>query len=123
MVTYLARRLVEAIPVIFGVSVLVFLLIHLIPGDPAFAILGERATEENVAALRERLGLNEPLYEQYAIWIGHMLQGDLGHTVRGNIPVANGCSRFRHIELSLVALTIATRWCAHRHLSGIKRNP
>ena len=125
MATYLARRLIEAIPVIFGVSILVFLLIHMIPGDPAVAILGERATDDNVEAMRERLGLNEPLYEQYFIWAGNMIQGDLGHTVRGNIPVADEIgSRFpATIELSLLALTIAILVGVPMGiLSGIKRN-
>ena len=71
MANYFARRIIEAIPVIIGVSILVFMLIHFIPGDPALALLGERATEENVQAIRDRLGLNEPLYEQYFIWIGN----------------------------------------------------
>lgn len=110
MSKYLIRRTLESIPVIIGVSILVFLLLRLIPGDPAIAILGERATPENVAQIRERLGLNKPLPEQYMIWVGNMLQGDLGHTVRGNIPIANELrSRFpATVELSLVALTLAT---------------
>lgn len=110
MTKYLVRRLFEAIPVIVGVSILVFLLIHFIPGDPALAMLGERATEENVQAIRDRLGLNEPLYVQYFIWVGNILQGDLGNTVRGNIPVTNEIrSRFpATIELSLAALLIAS---------------
>lgn len=62
MTTYLVRRLLEAIPVLFGVSILVFLFIHMIPGDPAVSLLGERATEENVERIRERLGLNKPLF-------------------------------------------------------------
>ncbi len=109
MTKYLVRRLIESIPVIVGVSVLVFMLLHLIPGDPATTMLGERATPENVEALRERLGLNKPLYEQYFIWAGNLLQGDLGNTVRGNIPVANEItSRFpATIELALSALVIA----------------
>lgn len=110
MSRYLVRRLLETLPVIIGVSILVFLLIRLIPGDPAVAMLGERASEENVAAIRERLGFNKPIAEQYFIWIGHMLQGDLGNTVRGNIPIARElASRFpATIELSLSALTLAT---------------
>ncbi|NWG15205.1 MAG: ABC transporter permease [Chloroflexi bacterium] len=110
MSKYIIRRALESIPVIIGVSILVFLLLRLIPGDPAVAILGERATPENVAAIRERLGLNKPLPEQYVIWIGNLLQGDLGNTVRGNIPIANELrSRFpATIELSLVAITLAS---------------
>ena len=65
MTVYILRRLVATIPVLFGVSLLVFSFIHLIPGDPALAMLGEHATEENVQRIRERLGLNEPLPVQY----------------------------------------------------------
>ncbi len=110
MARFLARRTLEAIPVIVGVSILVFMLMHLIPGDPATAILGERATEENIQALRERLGLNKSLPEQYLLWAGRMLQGDLGNTVRGNIPVADEISsRFpATIEMSVAAMIIAT---------------
>ncbi|GIL12363.1 MAG: peptide ABC transporter permease [Chloroflexota bacterium] len=110
MSKYIIRRALESVPVIIGVSILVFMLLRLIPGDPAIAILGERATPENIAAIRERLGLNKPLPEQYIIWIGNLLQGDLGNTVRGNIPIANELrSRFpATIELSLVAITLAT---------------
>lgn len=125
MAKYLARRLIEAIPVVFGVSVLVFMLLHLIPGDPALAILGERATEDNIEAVRERLGLNKPLHEQYLIWAGNMLQGDLGYTVRGNIPVANEIrARFpATLELSLVALSFAMLiGIPIGILSAIKRN-
>lgn len=110
MSTYLIRRIVESLPVVFGVSVLVFLLLRLIPGDPAIALLGERASAENVAAIRERLGLDKPLPEQYVIWLGRLLQGDLGNTVRGNIPIANELrNRFpATVELALVAITLST---------------
>jgi len=110
MAKYVARRVIEAIPVIIGVSILVFMLLHLIPGDPAMAILGERATAENIALLRERLGLEKPLYEQYLLWIGRMMQGDLGNTVRGNIPVSHEiAARFpATVELSISALLLST---------------
>lgn len=110
MAQYILRRLFEALPVIFGVSVLVFLLLHFIPGDPATVMLGERASEENVQALRERLGLNRPLPEQYVIWISNIMRGDLGRTIKGNIPVSDEIrSRFpATVELSLFALTLAT---------------
>ncbi len=110
MSTYLIRRIIESIPVVFGVSVLVFMLLRLIPGDPAIALLGERASAENVAAIRERLGLDKPLPEQYVIWVNRLLQGDLGNTVRGNIPIANELrNRFpATVELALVAITLST---------------
>lgn len=62
MTTYIIRRLLETIPVLVGVSILVFFFIHIIPGDPAVTLLGERATEENVERIRERLGLNKPIF-------------------------------------------------------------
>jgi ABC-type dipeptide/oligopeptide/nickel transport system permease component len=84
---YILRRLLTTIPVLFGVSVLVFSFVHLIPGDPAVALLGERASEENVARLREQLGLDDPLYVQYARFlIGKMsfvrVSEDVTYTTR-----------------------------------------
>ncbi|MCU0497599.1 MAG: ABC transporter permease [Anaerolineae bacterium] len=107
---YIFRRILEALPVVIGVSILVFTLVRLIPGDPATVLLGERASPENVAALRERLGLNRSLPEQYFIWIGNILQGDLGTTIRGNVPIAAEIQRRfpATIELSLSALFLAT---------------
>jgi peptide/nickel transport system permease protein len=110
MTKYLIRRALETIPAIIGVSILVFLLIHFIPGDPANAILGERATEEDAAAIHERLGLNKPLYEQYFIWIGNMARGDLGDTIRGGIPIRKELARRfpATAELALTGLLIST---------------
>jgi len=125
MTKFLARRLLESIPVIIGVSILVFLLIHFIPGDPALAMLGERASEENLEAIRERLGLNEPLYQQYFIWVGNMMRGDLGDTVRGNIPIENEiANRFpATVELAVTALIIAVvLGVPIGILSAVKRN-
>lgn len=125
MSRYLIRRTLESIPVIFGVSILVFMLLRLIPGDPAVAMLGERASQANVEAIRERLGLNKPLPEQYVIWMGNLLRGDLGNTVRGNIPISNELShRFpATMELSLVAITLATLiGIPVGILSAVKRN-
>jgi peptide/nickel transport system permease protein len=110
MTKYLVRRTLETIPAILGVSILVFLLIHFIPGDPATAILGERATEEAAERIRDRLGLNEPLYEQYFIWMGNVAQGDFGETIRGGIPISKELSRRfpATAELTLVALFLST---------------
>src|SRR5687767_11138341 len=84
---FLARRLVLTIPVLLGVATLVFALIHLIPGDPAQAMLGETASEEDVQVLRERLGLDRPLVEQYGAFLRGALRGDLGTSLRTNEPV------------------------------------
>lgn len=109
MTKYVIRRFLEALPVLFGVSVLVFMLLHLIPGDPAVVILGERATPERVEEVRDQLGLNRPLYEQYFIWIGNALQGDFGKTINGKIPVTDELKdRFpATIELAVSALFLA----------------
>lgn len=106
---YIVKRLIGLIPVVIGVSICAFLLIHLIPGDPARAILGERATEETMNALREQLGLNDPLYVQYARFMGNVLQGDFGRSVITNNPVIEEfAQRFpATLELSLAAMTIA----------------
>ncbi|GIV80622.1 MAG: peptide ABC transporter permease [Litorilinea sp.] len=78
---YLIQRLLLTVVVLLGVTFAVFLIIHLVPGDPARVILGVQANEENVAALRERLGLNRPFLVQYASWLWHALQGDLGRSL------------------------------------------
>ena len=89
MARYVLRRVLQTIPVLFFASVLVFLLIHFLPGDPALALLGDNATQEMIDAMREKLGLNEPLHIQYLLWIGRVLQGDLGVSVRAAQPVAD----------------------------------
>ncbi|APX88529.1 glutathione ABC transporter permease GsiC [Brevirhabdus pacifica] len=84
---YIARRLLSAVPVLLGITVIVFLIMALIPGDPATAILGSYATPENVARINRELGLDEPLWRQYLIWLGNMLQGDFGQSFALNRPV------------------------------------
>ena len=78
MIRYLAGRLVQIVPVLFGVSLIVFLLVRLIPGDPAISILGSRATPELVARVRDQLGLDLPLWQQYLNYLGNALRGDFG---------------------------------------------
>jgi ABC-type dipeptide/oligopeptide/nickel transport system permease component len=84
---YLTRRLVALAPVLAGVSVVVFLVLHLSPGDPAEIMLGSQATQEDLARLREDLGLTQPLPVQYVRWLGHVLQGDLGRSIWTRRPV------------------------------------
>ena len=88
MGSFLTRRLVLSVPVLLGVATLVFSLIHMIPGDPAQAMLGETASAADVAALRSRLGLDRPLLEQYAAFLGGLARGDLGTSLRTGEPVA-----------------------------------
>ena len=89
MTTYILRRVVALIPVLLGISIIVFLLLRLTPGDPATVMLGERATPEKVAALRAQLGLDRPIYVQYAEYMGRLLHGDLGRSIVSNDPVAD----------------------------------
>jgi peptide/nickel transport system permease protein len=84
---YLARRLLLLVPVLVGVSIVIFGVLHLSPGDPAEIMLGSQATKEDLARLRESLGLNEPLPVQYAHWIGHVVRGDLGRSIWMKRPV------------------------------------
>jgi peptide/nickel transport system permease protein len=77
---YILRRLVSLIPVLLGISFIVFFLIRLIPGDPAATLLGSHATPQAVAALRAQLGLDQPLWSQYLTFMGHLLQGNLGYS-------------------------------------------
>lgn len=87
MQAYILKRLVAVVPVLFGLSIIVFLVMGLIPGDTATAILGSYATPENVERINRDLGLDEPLVQQYAIWIGNVLQGDFGRSFALNRPV------------------------------------
>ena len=87
MAAYIAKRLLAAIPVLFGLSIIVFLIMAMIPGDPATAILGSYATPENVERLNRQLGLDRSIPEQYFIWIGNILQGDFGRSMSLNRPV------------------------------------
>jgi peptide/nickel transport system permease protein len=82
MARYLLKRLLYTLPTLFGVSVLVFLTLHLTPGDPAQVILGPKATETSLAALRRELGLDQPIYVQYWNWLGNALQGDWGRSIQ-----------------------------------------
>ncbi len=84
---YILKRLLSAIPVLFGITVIVFVIMALIPGDPATAILGSYATPDNVERLNRHLGLDRPLWQQYFIWIGNLLQGDFGRSFALNRPV------------------------------------
>lgn len=84
---YLIHRLIYAIPVVLGITIIVFFILSLIPGDPATAILGSYATPENVKLLNEQLGLDKGLVQRYFIWLGNLLQGDFGRSFALNRPV------------------------------------
>lgn len=110
MLSYIIKRLLWAIPTLLGVSILVFSMVHLAPGDPALVMLGEHANKEAVDALREQMGLNRPLIEQYYFFITNAIQGNFGiSTISGEPVLDEFMERFpATIELSLVALSFAT---------------
>ena len=89
MLRFLTRRLLLTIPVLLGVATLVFSLIHLIPGDPAQAMLGDTASQRDVEDLRHRLGLDRPLLEQYGMFLSGAVRGDLGTSLRTGLPVTS----------------------------------
>lgn len=109
MKRFIAKRIISVIPVLIIVSIVIFSLIHLVPGDPATAMLGDLATEEDIAALRIRMGLDKPLIEQYFIWIGNIFHDDFGMSVVNNETV--GSLIISHIRptisLPIYALVIA----------------
>ena len=104
---YVARRLLGAIPVLLGVSIVVFLCMQLIPGDIAKALLGPLATQETVAEFRHYLGLDQPIPVQYVNWLGRALQGDLGRSFSSNMLVADLLQdRMRNSAILLVGSLI-----------------
>jgi peptide/nickel transport system permease protein len=106
---YAIKRFLTIVPVLVGVSLIVFSFIHLIPGDPAVAMLGERATPQRVAEVRAQLGLDQPLYTQYLIYVGKVLRGDLGASIlRGDPVLRDLVRRFpATVELATSAILIA----------------
>ena len=87
MHVYVLKRILAIVPVLLGLTAIVFLIMALIPGDPATAILGSFATPENVARLNRDLGLDKPLIQRYFIWLGNLLHGDFGRSFSLNRPV------------------------------------
>ncbi|HKG25891.1 MAG TPA: ABC transporter permease [Thermomicrobiales bacterium] len=87
MTAYVLRRVLQVVPVLIGVSILAFLMSHLVPGDPVSVMLGQHGTAEEAERLREELGLNDPIYVQYGRFVWHAVQGDLGRSIRSGQPV------------------------------------
>jgi ABC-type dipeptide/oligopeptide/nickel transport system permease component len=109
MLIFTARRLLQAIPVVLLSTVVVFLLLHLVPGDPAIAIAGSDARPDTVAAIRKEMGLDEPLPVQYALWLGRVVRGDLGRSYTTRLSVADQIAQRipATLELTLVGLALA----------------
>jgi len=122
--SYIIKRLLWSVPTLFGVSLLVFFMVHLTPGDPAIALLGDHANKASVEKLRKEMGLNKPLYEQYIIFAKKAVVGDFGNSTKTKQPVL---SEFKDrfpatAELALVAMIIATiLGIAAGIISAIKR--
>jgi len=87
MLGYISRRLFALLPVLIVVSIVIFSIAHLTPGDPATGILGPEASAEDLARLRESMGLNEPVLSQYFTWVGSVLTGDFGDSIFLHMPV------------------------------------
>lgn len=105
MLKYIIKRLLSVIPVLFVVSIVIFGIIHITPGDPAAVILGQEATPEQIEQLREQLGLNEPIHMQYYHWVLGVLQGDLGTSYFMKEPVTQAI--FDHLKPTLSVAVLA----------------
>lgn len=106
MLRYLAGRLIGTIPVLFLVSLLTFLMIHLTPGDPVRLMLGDDATQEAMDALNRKLGLDQSLPVQYLRWLGNVLTGDMGQSIRSRQPVLEAIGERLPVTLELSALSM-----------------
>ncbi len=110
MILFILRRLLAAIPTLLAVLTLVFVLVRIVPGDPAVAILGDRATPDAVAALDAKLGLDKPIWQQYASFIGQSLTGDFGRSMVTNRPILTDVAAVlpHTIDLTVAAVLIGT---------------
>ncbi|MFS8535173.1 MAG: ABC transporter permease [Limnochordales bacterium] len=110
MAQFVLKRLLMLVPVVLGVSVIVFGLLYLTPGDPALLMLGEHAPQEQYLALREKLGLDLPVHIQYLRWLGRALQLDLGDSIRSSRPVTEEIATRlpATAELAVLAVLVAT---------------
>jgi peptide/nickel transport system permease protein len=106
MGAYVLRRLVATLPVMGVVAVVVFMLIHLSPGDPAALIAGDLATTDDIARLRVALGLDQPLWKQFVLWIGRLATGDLGTSIFTQVPVTQLLAQRIEPTLSIALLTM-----------------
>jgi len=106
MAQYIARRLVQMIPVIFGITLLLFFMLRLIPGDPASVMLGERATDEAVQRLNHELGLDQPIYVQYGYFLRDLATLNLGTSIKYQVPVVKLLGQRLLVSLSVVGVTL-----------------
>ena len=106
MTAYLVRRLLATIPVMMVVAVVVFSLIHVAPGDPAAIIAGDNVTAKQIAEIRSRLGLDEPLWKQFTLWISNLAQGDLGTSIFSRKPVTELIAQRAEPTIALTTTTL-----------------
>jgi peptide/nickel transport system permease protein len=106
MLDFIARRLVAIVPVLAVVAVFVFLMLRLTPGDPAAVIAGDNATSDQIADIREKLGLNQPIWQQFGIWIGNILQGNFGESFFFKKTVAELIAQRVEPTLALATCTL-----------------
>ncbi|MCL1995600.1 MAG: ABC transporter permease [Defluviitaleaceae bacterium] len=110
MLVFILKRIMQIIPVVIGVTLAVFLMLHLIPGDPARIMAGEAASEAQLEQMRDNLGLNDPLWVQYVRYISNAVRGDLGTSIRTNRPVSAEIFDQRFgitVQLALVGTAVA----------------
>lgn len=110
MTRYIIKRILGLIPLLLAVSFLIFIFIHLIPGDPARLMAGKDATNADVEAVRVSLGLDKPIIEQYVVYMKDLFQGNLGYSLRSNVPVSKlfGERFLPSLQLSLLSIGWAT---------------
>jgi peptide/nickel transport system permease protein len=108
--SYVIKRVVGLVPILFGISVLVFTILHLVPGDPASIMLGTNATPEAIAALRKRMGLDEPLITQYLSWLGGLVKGDFGVSVHTGEEILPQILKRFSITLQLTLFAVLIGW-------------
>src|SRR5436305_13428804 len=104
MAFFVARRLLYLLPVLIAVSLLTFSISSLLPGDLAYTILADQATPENLAALRRDMGLDQPIWQRYFTWLGHVLQGDFGRSFRTGQTVLHAVAERLPVSLELMLL-------------------
>ena len=123
MKKYVIRRLFSVIPVLWLVSVLVFSLIHLVPGDPVLVILGTTAEKAQVETMRHKLGLDRPILVQYGSWVAALLRGDLGHSIISDEPVMEMILRRMPVTLTVAAAALLLSLAIHSHRDSLCSSP
>jgi peptide/nickel transport system permease protein len=103
---YILRRLVQMIPVLFGITVIVFFMVHLIPGNPAAVMLGDRATDKMIAEATHRLGLDKPLWVQYGYFLRNLAELNLGQSIKYSVPVSSLLWHRLLVSMSVAVMTI-----------------